>query len=183
VGPRAGLDAGATRKTLCSCWGSNPDRPACSQTLYCLSSSALQYFKLFSNFFSSLRIATIRCSLRFSGREEQRMGPSMSVCLFVACFSYPYQLGNPQGFPKEQNEPSGLHSEDSFLNPSRGSTPGFAPAVLLFPGALSLWLAKLWESRMLAPRSFVPSPGPCPRWVEKPSTSTILGTQCLPRGS
>jgi hypothetical protein len=37
VGPRAGLDAGARRKILCPCRGSNPDRPARSQTLYCLS--------------------------------------------------------------------------------------------------------------------------------------------------
>jgi hypothetical protein len=37
VGPRAGLDAGAKRKILCPCRGSNPDRPARSQTLHCLS--------------------------------------------------------------------------------------------------------------------------------------------------
>jgi hypothetical protein len=37
VGPRAGLDAGAKRKILYPCQGSNPDRPARSQTLYCLS--------------------------------------------------------------------------------------------------------------------------------------------------
>jgi hypothetical protein len=37
VGPRAGLDAGAKRKILCPCRGSNPDRPVRSQTLYCLS--------------------------------------------------------------------------------------------------------------------------------------------------
>jgi hypothetical protein len=37
VGPRAGLDGGARRKILCLCRGSNPDRPARSQTLYCLS--------------------------------------------------------------------------------------------------------------------------------------------------
>jgi hypothetical protein len=37
VGPRAGLDAGARRKIDCPCRGSNPDRPARSQTLYCLS--------------------------------------------------------------------------------------------------------------------------------------------------
>jgi hypothetical protein len=36
VGPRAGLDAGARRK-ICPCRGSNLDRPARSQTLYCLS--------------------------------------------------------------------------------------------------------------------------------------------------
>jgi hypothetical protein len=33
VGPRAGLDAGTRRKILCPCRGSNPDRPARSQTL------------------------------------------------------------------------------------------------------------------------------------------------------
>jgi hypothetical protein len=37
VGPRAGLDAGARRKILCPCRGSNPNRLARSQTLYCLS--------------------------------------------------------------------------------------------------------------------------------------------------
>jgi hypothetical protein len=37
VGPRASLDAGARRKILRPCQGSNPDRPARSQTLYCLS--------------------------------------------------------------------------------------------------------------------------------------------------
>jgi hypothetical protein len=37
VGPSAGLDAGARRKILCPCQGSKPDRPARSQTLYCLS--------------------------------------------------------------------------------------------------------------------------------------------------
>jgi hypothetical protein len=37
VGLRAGLDAEARRKILCLCWGSNPDRPVHSQTLYCLS--------------------------------------------------------------------------------------------------------------------------------------------------
>jgi hypothetical protein len=37
VGPRTGLDAEARRKILCPCWGSNPDRPARSHTLYCLS--------------------------------------------------------------------------------------------------------------------------------------------------
>jgi hypothetical protein len=36
-GPRAGLDAGDRRKILCPCRGSNPDRLARSQTLYCLS--------------------------------------------------------------------------------------------------------------------------------------------------
>jgi hypothetical protein len=36
VGPRADLDAGARRKILCPCRGSNPDRPALSQTLYYL---------------------------------------------------------------------------------------------------------------------------------------------------
>jgi hypothetical protein len=36
VGPRAGLDAGARRKILCPYRGSNPDRPARSQSLYCL---------------------------------------------------------------------------------------------------------------------------------------------------
>jgi hypothetical protein len=36
VGPKAGLDAGARRKILCLCRGLNPDRPARSQTLYCL---------------------------------------------------------------------------------------------------------------------------------------------------
>jgi hypothetical protein len=36
VGPRAGLDTGTRRKILCPCRGSNPDRPARSQTLYCL---------------------------------------------------------------------------------------------------------------------------------------------------
>jgi hypothetical protein len=37
VGPRAGLDAGARRKILCLCRGSNPGRPVHSQTLYWLS--------------------------------------------------------------------------------------------------------------------------------------------------
>jgi hypothetical protein len=37
VGPRAGLDAGARRKILCLFRGSNPDRPARSQTPYYLS--------------------------------------------------------------------------------------------------------------------------------------------------
>jgi hypothetical protein len=37
VGPRAGLDAEARRKILCPCRGSKPDRPARSETLYCLS--------------------------------------------------------------------------------------------------------------------------------------------------
>jgi hypothetical protein len=36
-GPRVGLDAAARRKILCPCRGSKPDRPARSQTLYCLS--------------------------------------------------------------------------------------------------------------------------------------------------
>jgi hypothetical protein len=37
VGPRAGLNAGARRKILCPCRRLNPERPARSQTLYCLS--------------------------------------------------------------------------------------------------------------------------------------------------
>jgi hypothetical protein len=37
VGPRAGLDAGARRKTLCLCRVSNPGRPVRRQSLYCLS--------------------------------------------------------------------------------------------------------------------------------------------------
>jgi hypothetical protein len=37
LGPRAGLDAGAGRKILYFCRGSNPDCPARSQILYCLS--------------------------------------------------------------------------------------------------------------------------------------------------
>jgi hypothetical protein len=37
VGPRAGLDTEARGKILCPRRESNPDRPARSQTLYCLS--------------------------------------------------------------------------------------------------------------------------------------------------
>jgi hypothetical protein len=37
VGLRAGLDVGARREILCPCQESNSDRPARSQTLYCLS--------------------------------------------------------------------------------------------------------------------------------------------------
>jgi hypothetical protein len=37
VGPRAGLEAGARREILCLCRGSNTNRPARSQILYCLS--------------------------------------------------------------------------------------------------------------------------------------------------
>jgi hypothetical protein len=37
VGPRAGLDTEVRGKILCPCRGSNPCRPARSQTLYCLS--------------------------------------------------------------------------------------------------------------------------------------------------
>jgi hypothetical protein len=37
VGPRADLDAEARRNILCPCRGSNPNRPARSKTLYCLS--------------------------------------------------------------------------------------------------------------------------------------------------
>jgi hypothetical protein len=33
VGPRVGLDAGARRKILCPCRGSNPDRPARSHLI------------------------------------------------------------------------------------------------------------------------------------------------------
>jgi hypothetical protein len=47
VGPRAGLDAGARRKILCPCRGSNPDRPARSQTLYYLSCTGSKYFHYF----------------------------------------------------------------------------------------------------------------------------------------
>jgi hypothetical protein len=36
MGLRAGLDTGARRKIFCPCRGLNPDRPAHSQTLYCL---------------------------------------------------------------------------------------------------------------------------------------------------
>jgi hypothetical protein len=39
VGPRAGLDAETRRKILYLWRGSNPGRPVCSQTLYCLSYS------------------------------------------------------------------------------------------------------------------------------------------------
>jgi hypothetical protein len=37
MGPRAGLDTEDIGKILCPCRGSNPGRPARSQTLYCLS--------------------------------------------------------------------------------------------------------------------------------------------------
>jgi len=37
VSLRVGLDAETRGKILCLCWGSNPCRPVCSQTLYCLS--------------------------------------------------------------------------------------------------------------------------------------------------
>jgi hypothetical protein len=37
VGPRAGLDTEDRGKIVCACRGSNPGRPARSQTLYCLS--------------------------------------------------------------------------------------------------------------------------------------------------
>jgi hypothetical protein len=37
VGLRVGLDTEVRRKILCPCQGSNPDHPARSQTLYCLS--------------------------------------------------------------------------------------------------------------------------------------------------
>jgi hypothetical protein len=43
VGPRAVLDAGARGKILCPCRGSNPDRPARSQTIYCLSYSSVRW--------------------------------------------------------------------------------------------------------------------------------------------
>jgi hypothetical protein len=43
VGPRAGLDAEARRKILCPCRGSNPDRPARTPTLFCLSYRASCY--------------------------------------------------------------------------------------------------------------------------------------------
>jgi hypothetical protein len=46
VGPRAGLDAEARRKILCPCRGSNPDRPARSQTLYWLSYRGSYSFEL-----------------------------------------------------------------------------------------------------------------------------------------
>jgi hypothetical protein len=58
VSPRAGLDAGARRKILCPCRGSNPGRSVRSQTLYCLSylliSNAYQEAVIwdFSRFFS-----------------------------------------------------------------------------------------------------------------------------------
>jgi hypothetical protein len=45
-GPRAGLDAGARRKILCLYRGSNPNRPARSQTLYCLSYHGSYYTML-----------------------------------------------------------------------------------------------------------------------------------------
>jgi hypothetical protein len=50
VGPRAGLGAGARREILCSCRGSNPDRPARGQTLYCLSYHGSEVVGVFSYF-------------------------------------------------------------------------------------------------------------------------------------
>jgi hypothetical protein len=44
VVPRAGLDAGARRKIISPCRGSNPDRPARSQTLCCLSYRGSHYY-------------------------------------------------------------------------------------------------------------------------------------------
>jgi hypothetical protein len=57
VGPRAGLDAGARRKILCPCRGSNPDRPARSQTLYCLSYRISPYTTII------MTISTVKLSL------------------------------------------------------------------------------------------------------------------------
>jgi hypothetical protein len=54
VGHRVGLDAEASRKIICLCRGSNPDRPARSQTLYCLSYRGSQTVNVNSN----LNVAT-----------------------------------------------------------------------------------------------------------------------------
>jgi hypothetical protein len=61
VGPRAGLDAGDTRKILCPCRGSNPDRPARSQTLYRLSYRGSLHFVIINTFVSSESTYSSRC--------------------------------------------------------------------------------------------------------------------------
>jgi hypothetical protein len=58
VGSRAGLDAGAGGRILCPCRGSNPDRPARSQTQYCPSYSGSLCIVQLKTFFPLL-ISTV----------------------------------------------------------------------------------------------------------------------------
>jgi hypothetical protein len=74
VGPRTGQDAGATRKILCPCRGSNPDRLARSQTLYYLSyrgSPLLRLLKWQSNCFETIWPGTAVAEIRMA--EERKM--------------------------------------------------------------------------------------------------------------
>jgi hypothetical protein len=60
VGPRAGLDTEVRGKILCPCRGSNRDRPARSQTLYCLSYPVSPF--LFTTHFNIIIRSTARSS-------------------------------------------------------------------------------------------------------------------------
>jgi hypothetical protein len=76
VGPRAGLDAGTRRKILCPCRGSNPDRPARSQALYCLSyhGSQVETSSTFNLTWTDLNnnLKKVNCylTLQFTGTYE-----------------------------------------------------------------------------------------------------------------
>jgi hypothetical protein len=112
VGPRAGLDAGARRKILCPCRGSNPDRPARSQTLYWLSyrGSVLKYNRFLSRFVHFTLMSesgrVVSNSASYSGGSElkSRSGDRLSwlwICDFgqmLGCFKIGHDNFLPQPF-------------------------------------------------------------------------------------
>jgi hypothetical protein len=130
---------------------------------------ALQYFKLFLNFSYELQIFI--CSLRFSLREEHRMGPSMPVCsmfqLSLRTRQHPFL---PQG---AKTNPGTCSPRIHSLIQPRGSNLDFCPARLFTPEPFSRALPQFGVSSAgLAPPTsalgyafgWLESPGLLPSW-------------------
>jgi hypothetical protein len=79
-GPQSRSDAEARRKNLCPCRRSNPDRPARSQTLYCLSF-----------------IMSVRRRKKRNSKNERKVGNTLNLFTFDSYYSW-----NLPGFVRDK---------------------------------------------------------------------------------